>query len=212
MAQQQLNLSAIQALCSPAMQSKIDKMAGGKGSGYGAAEKRVDYGYDDPMLGGMMTEETQNENYNIPEIDETEYNNRLASMNLPESIRKSLQEQKAVLQTASPKEGDAIEQMLGNMGISRQRQQQLANVQRPLGEATDYQAYTSPSWPKSTLQRQPSVGIDYETLRLVINDCLDKKLATMSDIILKDKKIRIIDNKGNIYSAELKKEGNINNK
>lgn len=66
-------------------------------------------------------------------------------------------------------------------------------------------------------------GIDYSIIRAIINECLDTKLAelkkqpinenaVLKTIGLKEGKIRIVDNKGNIFAAKLEKEGNINDK
>ena len=60
---------------------------------------------------------------------------------------------------------------------------------------------------------------DYSVMRAVINECLETKLkehsmltegAPIKNILLQAGKIKIVDNKGNIYEANLKKIGNVN--
>lgn len=76
--------------------------------------------------------------------------------------------------------------------------------------------------PVQTQATMPA-GIDYSIIRAIINECLDTKLAelkkqpmnesaTLKTIGLKEGKIRIVDNKGNIFAAKLEREGNINDK
>ena len=61
--------------------------------------------------------------------------------------------------------------------------------------------------------------IDYSVMRAVINECLETKLkehsmltegSPIKSILLQAGKIKIVDNKGNIFEANLKKIGNIN--
>ena len=60
---------------------------------------------------------------------------------------------------------------------------------------------------------------DYSVMRAIINECLETKLkehsmltegSPIKNILLQAGKIKIVDNKGNIYEANLKKVGNIN--
>lgn len=65
-------------------------------------------------------------------------------------------------------------------------------------------------------------GIDYSIIKAIINECLDTKLKevgltkqnlnenTLKTIHLKGGAIKLVDNSGNIYSAQLEKKGNIN--
>jgi len=80
----------------------------------------------------------------------------------------------------------------------------------------DYEKY----YPKQQVTEQitpTSQSFDYSIIKAIINECLDNKLKnivaenTLKTIGLKEGKIKIVDNKGNIYSAELKKTGNVNN-
>lgn len=66
----------------------------------------------------------------------------------------------------------------------------------------------------------PQAGVDYSVMRAIINECLETKLkehsvlnegsSPIKTILLKEGMIKIVDNKGNIFEAKLKKIGNIN--
>lgn len=66
----------------------------------------------------------------------------------------------------------------------------------------------------------PQAGVDYSVMRAIINECLETKLkehsvlnessSPIKTILLKEGMIKIVDNKGNIFEAKLKKVGNIN--
>ena len=66
----------------------------------------------------------------------------------------------------------------------------------------------------------PQGGVDYSVMRAIINECLETKLkehttlneqsSPIKTILLKEGMIKIVDNKGNIFEAKLKKVGNIN--
>ena len=67
-----------------------------------------------------------------------------------------------------------------------------------------------------------AVGIDYTIIKAIINECIDSKLKeyglnkqtlnenTLKTIHLKGGVIKLVDNSGNVYSAQLEKKGNIN--
>lgn len=69
-----------------------------------------------------------------------------------------------------------------------------------------------------------STGIDYPLIRAIINECIDNKFKelgltketlnenTLKTIHLKSGGIKLVDNSGNIYAAQLEKKGNINDK
>jgi len=89
---------------------------------------------------------------------------------------------------------------LGKLDVKPQRRKQ----QRQINEQT-YQ--------------QPSVnGVDYSIIKAIVNECLNdyfsrqplNESASISTIGLKAGAIKIVDNKGNVYSAKLEKIGNTN--
>ena len=78
--------------------------------------------------------------------------------------------------------------------------------ERPIREQATQATYAAPQF-------------DYSVMRAVINECLETKLkehsmltegSPIKSILLQAGKIKIVDNKGNIFEANLKKVGNIN--
>ena len=79
---------------------------------------------------------------------------------------------------------------------------------------------------KANIQEQHSYtgGIDYALIKTIVNECLETKLsemaqqgllnegATLKGIGLGNGKIKIVDNKGNVFSAKLEYQGNTKDK
>ena len=63
-------------------------------------------------------------------------------------------------------------------------------------------------------------GIDYSIIKAIVNECLNdyfskqsiNESASLTTIGLKEGTIKLVDNKGNVYSAKLQKLGNKNDK
>ena len=67
-------------------------------------------------------------------------------------------------------------------------------------------------------------GIDYALIKTIVNECIETKLnevfqkgmlnegTTLKGIGLSNGKIKIVDNKGNVYSAKLEYQGNTKDK
>jgi len=80
--------------------------------------------------------------------------------------------------------------------------------------------------PKRQMNEQVSFGggIDYSLIKTIVNECIETKLneitqkgllseaATIKGIGLSNGKIKIVDNKGNVYSAKLEYQGNTKDK
>lgn len=78
--------------------------------------------------------------------------------------------------------------------------------------------------PRRTIQENHVVtqqsGVDYSIIKAIVNECLNEyfskqplnESATLSTIGLKQGAIKIVDSKGNVFSAKLEKLGNTNNK
>ena len=76
--------------------------------------------------------------------------------------------------------------------------------------------------PKRTIQENHVVtqqsGVDYSIIKAIVNECLNEyfskhqlnESATLSTIGLKQGAIKIVDSKGNVFSAKLEKLGNTN--
>ena len=73
-------------------------------------------------------------------------------------------------------------------------------------------------------ERAGGAGVDYALIKTIISECLDEKLAEMSQkgmlnegatlkgIGLSGGKIKLVDNKGNVFSAKLEYQGNTKDK
>jgi len=71
---------------------------------------------------------------------------------------------------------------------------------------------------------QMTSGVDYSIIRAIIKECIDEKFkelglskdmlteGTLKTIHLKGGNIKLVDNSGNVYSAQLEKKGNINDR
>lgn len=80
--------------------------------------------------------------------------------------------------------------------------------------------------PKRQMNEQVNFGggIDYSLIKTIVNECIETKLneitqkgllteaATIKGIGLSNGKIKIVDNKGNVYSAKLEYQGNTKDK
>ena len=127
---------------------------------------------------------------------------------------------------ANSKLPDAIKQSLINHPIT---------ASDPLKEmVTNYTTQTPQTTPSFTdLPKQKQViteqrsyqptnntGIDYNYLKYIISECIREELAkqplnenaTLRQIGLSEGKIKLVDNKGNIFTAQLEFDGNIRDK
>lgn len=132
-------------------------------------------------------------------LSENAYNDtKMAKSNLPDSIKKSFMTKKIDVGDGTINGGSILDTM--NIEKSQVRE----TVNRPIQSV----ASTSPN-------------IDYSIIKAIVNESLreffkDKEAlnesSTLKAIRLKEGKIRIIDNRGNIFSANLERTGNINEK
>lgn len=66
----------------------------------------------------------------------------------------------------------------------------------------------------------PQTAIDYNYIKYLIKECLEEYFAkqsinenaTLKQIGLSEGKIKLVDNKGNVFSADLSYKGNVNNR
>ena len=80
---------------------------------------------------------------------------------------------------------------------------------------------------KSQIREQVQTGgggIDYALIKMIVNECLETKLTEMAEkgllnesttlkgIGLSEGKIKLIDNKGNVFQAKLEYKGNTKDK
>lgn len=119
----------------------------------------------------------------------------LANSKMDDRIKKSLMENPIDRSSLNPNSRSVLDDMDIKPKQRPQRQQ-----------VVEHQSYGN----------QPSV--DYSIIKAIVNECLNEyfskqplnESATLSTIGLKEGIIKLVDNKGNIYSANLKKIGNKN--
>ena len=85
--------------------------------------------------------------------------------------------------------------------------------EKPINEqtATRFHRYT----PQANIPMGGANGIDYSVIKAIVNECLNEyfkrplneSVGTLSGIGLKEGKIKLVDNKGNIFSANLEYQG-----
>ena len=153
-------------------------------------------GFDDVYAGGDSTKLSQSAPQQ--QIKESSGPNR---SRLPEAIKKSMMENQYQFHDIT--EEGKLESAINNLS---QRQRQVVN-----------EAYSQP-------QAQNAViggGIDSNYLKFLIKESLKEYFAekgtlnegtTLRQIGLSEGKIKLVDNKGNIYSAQLELTGNVRDK
>lgn len=96
---------------------------------------------------------------------------------------------------------------------------ELVDQEKPINEQTAirFHHYT----PQANTQNGGNgMGIDYSIIKAIVNECLNEyfkkplneSVGTLSGIGLKEGKIKLVDNKGNIFSASLEYQGSTKKK
>lgn len=125
---------------------------------------------------------------------------RLAESKLPDAIKQMMVNNPIDVSGMNPNKS-----VLSDMNI-------VAPKREPIREV-----YTSQS------NINASQGIDYSLLKLIIEECIDRKLKeymgkhslnenTLKTIGLAEGKIKLVDNKGNVYMSNLQYQGNLKDK
>ena len=134
-------------------------------------------------------------------------NNSNVNMNVAASIRESMMSNPIDVSSLNPEAS-----VLDTLGVkSKPRQQQPR------------QMVTENITPKQTFTSAMNSGIDYSIFKAIVEECIDRKLNehfskqslnenTLKTIGLAEGKIKLIDNKGNVYLSNLQYQGNIKDK
>lgn len=180
-------------LCTPQGQKKLHEMAGAMNvDDNGMVSDEWDnFSLSDPM---DSTPKRQ-ANLNQP-ISQNAVNNS----RLPEAVKQSMLEHQI---DTSALGGGGDTSFLDNIGRSKPQRKQQVNEQV---------TYQQP-------QYQPQqMGIDYSLLKMIVKECLNEYFSnqplnegtTLKQIGLAEGKIKLVDNKGNVYGADLEFKGNVN--
>ena len=96
--------------------------------------------------------------------------------------------------------------------------------QQVLQEEYMYEHPTAPLQPQPQYyQQQPTLGVDYNYIRTIVNECIQANMERIKEEILKESslktlrlgaenKIQLIDNKNNLYESKLEFKRNISKK
>lgn len=150
-----------------------------------------DYSEFDKMY--LNEEEFYPQQKRKPQAKDIRYNQATAANSrMPENIKQSMLNE---VIDANP---------LGDLNIPQRKPQKRQQIR-------EEQQYQQPM--------QGGGSVDYSIIKAIVNECLNEYFSrqplnesnTLTTIGLKAGTIKLVDNKGNVYSADLKKLGNTNN-
>ena len=209
-------LSGAQTLCAMDAKKQIkfdrSKMPARSGNGEALYESTSpaggDYGWDDPALGGAMSSVPAQSQ--VPDLNTNISEATAKRSKMPDFIKQSMMNE--VIDTSNMNTGVA-EADLAAITSRLPRKAINETVARPQAGTTSV-----PLAPVTV----STPGVDYTIIKAIINECLETKFkelgltkerlneATLSSVHLKGGKIKLVDNSGNVYSAALVKQGNLN--
>ena len=117
----------------------------------------------------------------------------------------------------------------GNAGLNNSRLGKMLAGAKTINERTNERFGSVGTVEKTSVNEGRSVqtggaGIDYALIKSIVNECIENKLnemlghgllnegTTLKGIGLSNGNIKLIDNKGNVYSAKLEYKGNTKDK
>ncbi len=176
-------------LCTENAQTALNKMS--KNVGFNNGDDINPADFHDEWDNFSLSETPSSyvyENYNPSAVE----NSRM-----PEAIKQSMINNPIVA-------GDSMRSVMNEISGNKQKFSQLTEQKQMVNETP-----------------QPNAGvIDYNYLKYIISECIKEELSkqplnegtTLRQIGLSNGKIKLVDNKGNIFSAQLQLEGNIKDK
>lgn len=179
-------------LCSESGQKKIRNMGGAiKTDDYGMVSDEWDnFSLSDPMDTPTQQKPSVNLNKSISE-------NAVQRSRMPDAIKQSMLENQ--IDTSSFYTDNTDTSFLDKLGKNKQ---QIREQQIPI------QQY----------QQIPQTSVDYSIIKMIVKECLNEYFSnqslnestTLKQIGLSEGKIKLVDNKGNVYGADLEFKGNLN--
>lgn len=191
-------LAKARQLCSPEGERIMNNMKnkGGVSSAY----------FDNDNYGYINESEMRERNPNF--IPNNGGQRKLSDLNIPDVVKESFANQTIdVSSLADP----ATKNMRAFDDIIEAFTKDAETTKQPLKEETIYTSQQT--------QYNPNVsnngGIDYNLIRQIVEECIDRKFKTLNEsslksIKLKEGKITLAANNGNIFSANLEYKGNLN--
>ena len=200
-------LAAAQKLCSPSMDKKMNQIVK-ENAGVPAADvDPANYNGDADSWDRMFLSDATAPATNKPQESAPVITQRgITKSRVPDFIKKSMMSESidTAALSANP---------LDRMDLSRLHVNEAAPRRDIIENTTPVQQVVSNTG-----------GIDYPLIRAIINECIDNKFKelgltkeslnenTLKSIHLKGGGIKLVDNSGNVYAAQLERKGNINDK
>lgn len=185
-------------LCTPEalQQRSVHNISGGNRLNEDYNEGYGDENYHDPFVNDSSYEITPSMN-NSKDMQISA--KRVAESKLPDTIKKMMIENPIDVSGLDPHKS-----VLSGLNIQSPKRQE--NI-------------------KETYQPQMNInnGVDYSLIKVIIEECIDRKMKeyvskqslnenTLKTIGLSEGKIKLVDNKGNVFISKLEYQGNINDK
>jgi hypothetical protein len=160
--------------------------------------KATQVGYNDEYLGEAAYNSMGNYDYQqlVEQQQQQIMQNQVSNSRLPKAILESMVNNPIDTSVLNKNSMDTLmEKVVSNVPTPQVRQQ--INEDRGIPQANGV--------------------IDYNIIRNIIEECIDKKLQSLNEntlkgIKLKGGKIALTDNSGNVYHASLEYKGNLNSK
>lgn len=147
----------------------------------------TDLNYESPYGDGEDYSYGEDDGLSIP----SDMQGAVSNSRMPEAIKKSMMKEQ--IDVSALQDGGSVLDSLGLQGNAR-------NAQRTSVYEGGMQA--------------TATGVNYSLIKQIITKCLDERLgdSTLKTIQVSDGKIRLVDNQGRIFTANLEYKGNIADK
>ena len=180
-------------LCSEDANRRMDAMKTNNPSSFNESYN-ADYDFDSLYLNESSSETVQPRDYTVSQ-------KKANNSKLPQAIIESMMNNQIDVSTLNPERS-----VLDSLGVKAKPQQK----QIVREDISPKQIYSSNN-------------IDYSIIKAIIEECIDRKLTehfakqplnenTLKTIGLAEGKIKLIDNKGNIFMSSLEYQGNLKDK
>lgn len=180
-------------LCSEDANRRMDAMKTNNPSSFNESYN-ADYDFDSLYLNESSSETVQPRDYTVSQ-------KKANNSKLPQAIIESMMNNQIDVSTLNPERS-----VLDSLGVKAKPQQK----QIVREDISPKQIYSSNN-------------IDYSIIKAIIEECIDRKLTehfakqplnenTLKTIGLAEGKIKLIDNKGNIFMSALEYQGNLKDK
>ena len=195
MAFNQNTLAKAKALCSPEGEKKINSLKGAGGVSAAYFNETSSY-----INESQMRERNPEYNYNG-------YKQRtLSELNIPDVVKESFANQTidvSGLADPTTKSFRAFDDIVEQFAKENKEEKQV------IQEETLYNTHSQINYGNGV--------IDYNLIRKIIEECIDRKFNSLNEhslksIKLKEGKITLAANNGNVFSANLEYKGNLNDK